>query len=129
MKKHNQLATSQGQWFNNVGRPANVAKEYHKQSVQKLDSIAAYHSEDPTSPASWTMQWAHDSTIGNTFTVEAHRRKGLAVAILVEMCKRILAKGDLPECRVLEGNTTSINLLNKLGFSPIGKATKLVMHA
>ena len=128
MEKHNQLATSQGQWFNNVGRPANVAKEYHKQSFQKLGSIAAYHNQDPTVPASWTMQWAIDSTIGNLFTVEAHRRQGLAEAILVGMCKRILAKGDFPECRVLEENVISKNLCHKVGFSSIGKAIFIFLH-
>ena len=128
-EEENQLATSQGQWFNNVGRPADIAKEYHKQCIQRLDAIAAYHNQDPTTPVAWKVQWAHNSAIGNLFTVETHRQKGLAAAILAEACRRILAKGDLPECRVLEGNAISINLLSKLGFSPIGKATKLVMHA
>ena len=69
MEKHNHLATSQGQWFNNVGRPASVAKEFHKQCVQRFDTIAAYHKRDPTTPVAWEICWAHDSTIGNVFTV------------------------------------------------------------
>ena len=50
------------------------------------------------------------------------------MAILVEMCKRILAKGDLPEGHVLEKNIISKNLCRKVGFSSIGKATILILH-
>ena len=125
IEKHNQLATSQGQWFTNIGRPASI--EYHKQCVQRLDTVAAYHKQDPSTPVAWGMQWAHDSTIGNVFAVVEHRRRGLAMAMLVEACSRILAKGDLPQCRVQKQNAISINLFRKLGFSSIGKAT-VFMH-
>ena len=128
MEEHDHFAASQGDWFYNFRRPADVAKEFHKQCVQRFGAIAAYHNQDPTTPVAWNIQWSNNGNIGNVFTVEEHRRKGLAVATLVEACSRILAKEDLPECHIEEDNTSSVNLFTKLGFSSIGKAVDLVPH-
>ena len=127
-EKHNQLAISQGQWFNNVGRPADIVQEYHKQCIQRLDTVAAYHNQDPTTPVAWGIQWAHNNTIGNVFILEAHRRKGLAMAIGIETCRRILAKGGIPQGDIMDDNSGSINLAYKVGLTLFGRVAGVVLH-
>ena len=127
-EKHNELTTSQGQWFNKVGRPSSIVQEYHKQCIQRLDTVAIYHNENPTTPVAWGIHWAHNSTFGNAFTVEAHRRKGLSLAIAIETCRRMLARGDIPQCHILDYNSNSINLACKLGLTPIGRVTSIALH-
>ena len=127
-EKHNELAISQGQWFNNVGRPADIVQEYHKQCIQRLDTVAAYHNQDPTTPVAWGIHWAHNSTIGNVFTLEEHRRKGLSAAIGIETCRRTLARGDIPQGDIMDDNSSSINLAYKLGLTPTGSVTCIFLH-
>ena len=112
---HNDYITSQGQWFNFVGRETSLVQEYHKECIERLDTVAAFHEGDTTTPVAWQIRWLYSGSTGNLFTVEEHRRKGLGSLVKAEMCKKILAQGDLPECQIRHKNPNT-ELVQKLGF-------------
>lgn len=55
--------------------------------------------------------------IGSLYTSEAHRKKGLALAVTAALCRTLLAEcPDIPPyCLVREGDKTH-KLFEKLGF-------------
>ena len=120
------FAASQGQWFNKLGRPPDIVQEYHKQCVKRLDTTAIYEGQDVT-PVAWGIQWAYDGTIGNVFTLETHRRRGLATMVLVESCKAILDRDDIPETCAHDDNP-STDMCRKVGFSQIGRMSSIHLH-
>lgn len=101
-------------------------QEYHKQCVQRLDTVAIHQGED-TTPVAWRIQWAYDGNIGNIFTLPAHRRKGLATMVLIKSCKTILAINEMPEIHAFDGNH-SVDLCLKIGFSHIGRLRSICLH-
>ena len=125
-EENSHFAASQGQWFNKLGRPPDTVQEYHKQCIQRLDTIAIYEGQD-TSPVAWGIQWAYDGTIGNVFTLDTHRRRGLATMVLTESCKVLLEKGEIPETRARDGNP-STEMCRKVGFSQIGRVSSIRLH-
>ena len=70
----------------------------------------------------------YNSTFGNVFTVEEHRRKGLSAAIGIETCRRTLARGDIPQGDIMDDNSSSINLAYKLGLTPTGRVTGGILY-
>lgn len=101
-------------------------QEYHKQCVRRLDTTAIYEGQD-TTPVAWQIQWAFDGTIGNGFTLPAYRGKGLATMMLAESCKSILARSQMPEICVSDGNP-SIAMYQKIGVSHIGRVNGIHLH-
>ena len=120
------FAASQGQWFNKIGRPPDAVQEYHKQCVLRLDTVAIHQGEG-TTPVAWRIQWAYDGNIGNIFTLPTHRRRGLATLVLIESCKAILARNEMPEIHAYDGNP-SIDMCLKIGFSCIGRLRSICLH-
>ncbi|TYP69723.1 GNAT family N-acetyltransferase [Paenibacillus methanolicus] len=55
--------------------------------------------------------------IGAVHTTEAHRGKGLAAQVVTTAAASLLAEGRIPRYHVEEGNTASIKLADKLGFT------------
>lgn len=64
---------------------------------------------------SWVLQHEH-GIIGNLYTMEDHRRKGLALAVVYEICRKIKAREEAPIVAIDVKNHASQALFLKLGF-------------
>ena len=86
--------------------------------VEVGESIGAYKkTEDGDEQlVSWAMQYQRGS-LAHVYTLEEYRKRGLALAVVHELCKRLKAKGQTPVAEVTEGNDKSNRLLQKLGFT------------
>ena len=85
--------------------------------IKEFLSVAVFHEEDPSQPVAWVLQYGHFG-MGNLFTMETHRRRGLGVAVIAALSREMLAEcPDIPvQCLIVMGNTASVNLFEKLGF-------------
>ena len=60
-----------------------------------------------------------EGPIGHLFTLKEHRRKGIAKAVLTEMCRKVSSKGEAVLVPVLIDNHPSISLCKKVGLVEI----------
>ena len=126
--EHSTLVSSQADtWIASIGRPVSVVEEYHKQCIQRLSSAAVFLESDPSTPVAWQMQHAISGELGNLFTFEEHRRKGLATAVETALCQKILAQGDIPISSVHDVSP-SVNLQHKLGFQQVCRVTEVYLY-
>ncbi len=126
--EHSTLVSSQAEmWTASIGRPVSVVEEYHKQCIQRLDSAAVFLDSDFSTPVAWQMQHGISGELGNLFTIEEHRRKGLATAVKRAVCQKILARGDIPISSVHD-DSPSVNLQRKLGFQQVCRVTEVYLY-
>lgn len=80
-------------------------------------SAAAFPVEDPSRPVSWILQYS-SGAIGTLYTMEAHRKKGLGLAVAASLCQAILdSNPDFPpHCQVDLYESVSAHLFRRLGF-------------
>ena len=86
---------------------------WFEERIKKFDSAAIFSIED-NSLVSWNMQYP-DRQQGPLFTIEDHRRKGLASVVKTSLClssQSIM----LPQIAITPEDNPNINLLTKLGF-------------
>ena len=57
-------------------------------------------------PVCWCLMH-HENSLGMLYTLPEHRRKGYALAVMVDICKKIVANGDCPYGYIVKGNTAS----------------------
>ena len=127
--KHNVHVSSQvDQWINSIGMSQSWVEEFCKQCIQRLFSAAVFCDSDPTTPVAWQMQYGFSGELGNLFTVEGHRRKGLATAVKIAVCRKILASGDIPISMVLD-NSPNKSLHLKLGFSHVCRVVEVYLYS
>ena len=86
---------------------------WFEERIKKFDSAAIF-SIDDYSLVSWNMQYAGRQH-ANLFTIEDHRRRGLATISKTALClssQSIL----LPQVSITEEDNPNVHLLKKLGF-------------
>ena len=85
--------------------------------IRNYLSAAAFPDENPSQPVAWVLQYPN-RMIGTLYTMEAHRRKGLGLAVTASLCRSILEDSPniLPYGEISEKDQASINLFKKLGF-------------
>ncbi len=90
---------------------------YTASLIRSFDTTAIYLNTDTSAsnPVAWALMYPN-GTIAQLYVMEEHRRKGLARIVLQEMCKKIIARGDLPQTGVVVSNHTSLALMKKCGF-------------
>ena len=66
----------------------------------------------------WMMQY-DTGLIGHLFTLEEHRGKGLAKAVMTEMCRKVSSTGEPVLVPVAHENHPSISLCKKVGLVEI----------
>ena len=69
-------------------------------------SSAVYVDEKPVC---WCLMH-HENSLGMLYTLPEHRRKGYALAVMVDICKKIVANGECPYGYIVKGNTASEKL-------------------
>jgi hypothetical protein len=73
-------------------------------------------------PVCWVMIHEDDS-IGIMHTQEDHRRKGYAVDVTIDLCRRLIEAGEIPYLQIVDGNEQSPGLALKCGFEAYGKCS------
>jgi predicted GNAT family acetyltransferase len=53
-------------------------------------------------------------------TQDAHRRKGYAVDVTIDLCRKLVEQGEIPYLQIVDGNEQSPGLALKCGFVPYG---------
>ena len=64
-----------------------------------------------------------DNSMGIMYTKEAHRRKGYAIDVTVDLADKIIKNGKIPYIQIVKGNNMSPGLALKCGFVECGKAS------
>lgn len=92
-------------------------ESWFKQMILSNLSVAAFSDADRSVPVSWILQYSHGG-MSNLYTLDTHRRQGLAMVVTAALCQLILDDGsDIPPCcNIVENNTASIKMFEKLGF-------------
>lgn len=60
-------------------------------------------------PVCWCLIH-HENSLGMLYTLPNYRRKGYALAVMVDICKKLVANGDCPYGYIIKGNTASEQL-------------------
>ncbi|WP_320128936.1 GNAT family N-acetyltransferase [uncultured Sphaerochaeta sp.] len=58
-----------------------------------------------------------EGSLGMLVIFPEFRRRGLALALERHYCNRLLGQGKIPYCHIIKGNTASLALHEKLGFT------------
>ena len=83
---------------------------WFEERIKNFDSAAIFSTED-NSLVSWNMQYPGRQQ-GPLFTLEDHRRRGLALVVKTSLC----LSSQLPQVSITEEDNPNVNLLTKLGF-------------
>lgn len=67
-------------------------------------------------PVAWALIH-YDGSIGMVYTLQEHRRKGYAKAVVSVLAEKRLLAGRTPYCFIVEGNEASEGLFEELGFT------------
>ena len=94
---------------------------WFEERIKEYVSVAAFHDSDPSQPVAWALLYA-TRKIGNLHTLEAHRRKGLGLAVTAALCQVMLddCTGIPPYSIVNQALTPAVQLMTKLGFVSTG---------
>ncbi|XP_076066837.1 uncharacterized protein LOC143040061 isoform X2 [Oratosquilla oratoria] len=107
-------------WFYNFTETRPAMSSY----VSNFPTMAAFVTkpeevrdlpEESSQPVSWILTYKTGS-LGNTFTLVDHRRKGLAKEVTLALAKKVDALGSPVFVNVAEGNTASRDFHVNLGF-------------
>lgn len=105
-----------------------VDRFYQYRGPETLDVIKRDISKRPSSAiyingeiVCWVL--IHDdNSMGIMYTKEAHRRKGYAIDVTIDLASQIIEADKIPFIQIVKGNGMSPGLANKCGFVEIGKA-------
>jgi hypothetical protein len=103
-----------------------VDAHYAYRNDQSLEKIRSAIRHRPSScirvdgqPVCWLLVHEDDS-LGIMYTLEAHRRKGLAVDVTVDLLAKQLERGRTPFLQIRDDNALSPGLARKCGLVPAG---------
>jgi len=66
--------------------------------------------------AAWCLVHAEDGTLGPLYTMEAHRRKGLAEIVTARLVGKLVSSGKMPFMHIVKDNVASLKMIEKLPF-------------
>lgn len=84
------------------------------EDIEKRPSSAIYIDDEPVC---WVLVH-NDYSMGIMHTMEEHRRKGYAVDVTIDLCRRLFDQGEKPFLQIIQGNDMSPGLALKCGFKP-----------
>lgn len=79
-------------------------------------SVAAFEEGNPVC---WCLLH-EEGSLGMLYTLPQYRRKGYALQVMVELCKRVLARGNTPFAYIVEDNVASQSLAPKYNLQRVG---------
>ncbi|ABR47897.1 hypothetical protein Amet_1721 [Alkaliphilus metalliredigens QYMF] len=94
--------------------------EYLMSCIQKNPSSVIL--DEQNNPISWALV-REDHSMGVMYTVDAHRGKGIAEKVTLDLMKKVLNYGNTPYVHIVTDNEKSKNLAIKAGFIHWGPIT------
>lgn len=91
------------------GTPYKASREEIVPNLLTKPSSAIYVDGKPVC---WVMLHTTGS-LGMLYTLPEFRRRGMALDVLVDLCKKVIAQGDKPFAYIVKGNTASERLTPK----------------
>ncbi len=98
-----------------AGRYQACEREYLRQRLLSGAMYGVYMSDGEMSPAGF-IGIHEDGSMGMLYVDEIHRRQGLASSLEGWLVNWHLKRGEIPYCRVEEGNLAAMCLQEKLGL-------------
>lgn len=106
-----------------------VDENYPYRGSRSIDEITDNLTRRPSSaifidgePVCWVM--LHDDySMGIMHTMDDHRRKGYAVDVTIDLCRRLIEQNEIPFLQIVETNQQSPGLALKCGFVPYAQVT------
>ncbi len=99
-----------------------INKHYEYAGEGSVDRIRKDIEDRPSSaiiidglPVCWVLIH-EDNSMGIMYTLEDHRRKGYAVDVTLDLCRKVRERGNIPYVQIVEGNSKSEGLARKTGF-------------
>ncbi len=102
--------------FEHSNYKAFTSREYIEEQIKCRSGVAFRNAKKL---AGWAL-FHDDGAMGMLHVVENYRRKGVARALLVELCKMQRSQKRIPYTSVEPTNIASSNLVNSLGFVNTG---------
>ncbi len=90
-----------------------------REDIKNRPSSAVY---DDGKPVCWVLVH-EDGSMGIMYTMESHRRMGLAEVVSRDLTKKLVDLGKVPFLQIVDGNEKSHGLAAKCGFEPVGKCS------
>lgn len=88
--------------------------------ISNYESVGISTDANPPQLVSWAIRYP-DGPIGHLYTLEEYRGRGLASAVMREMCCKIQANREVPFCGTSTSNKIAVALFKKLGFTESDK--------
>ncbi|MBR2974283.1 MAG: hypothetical protein IKC47_00870 [Clostridia bacterium] len=88
------------------GTPYHADEQDIRECLGNRLSSAIYIDNEPVC---WCLLH-HENSLGMLYTLPQHRRKGYALAVMTDICKKIVANGDVPYGYIIKGNYASEQL-------------------
>lgn len=122
------LLNQRGLWINSVNFSYDNKFSYVQQCILNLPTWAVHEVGDTSKLVSGAMCYSMSGEIGSLFTVEDHKRKGLASLVIRCAAQEFIQHGDLPYISIDNGNQISVALHEKLGFVFAGELRNLFLN-
>lgn len=87
-----------------------------QKDIEMRPSSAVYINDEPVC---WVLVH-EDNSMGIMYTMEEHRRKGLAEVVSRDLTRRMLEIKQTPYLQIVDGNVKSHGLAQKCGFEKVG---------
>lgn len=100
------------------GTPYHADVENVKTCLKLHPSVAAYAEGKPVC---WCLLHIEGS-LGMLYTLPEYRRKGYALRVMTELCRKVLSRGDIPFAYIIQDNTASKALAPKYNLRYVCKA-------
>lgn len=100
------------------GTPYRADIENVKTCLKIHPSVAAY---DNGRPVCWCLLHIEGS-LGMLYTLPEYRRKGYALRVMTELCKKVIERGDIPFAYIIQDNVASKSLAPKYNLQYVCKA-------
>ena len=86
-----------------------------KVCIQNFPSAAAFANNNDEQPVAWACTYYFEE-LGMLYTLESHRRKGLAIAVMATLCQSYQKYSDGIPFATYGENASSAAIFERLGF-------------
>lgn len=102
--------------------PSFIRIAWFQHCINTSVSVGIFTDTTPSKLVSWAVTMdVFDGMIHHLYTLKEYRGRGLACAVVKEMCSRLLDKGEVPLAYIISGNDRSATLFKNIGFTKVAE--------